>query len=259
MHVGTEQRKKFILEEIYKHGKVLVKELASKMGVSDATIRRDLRALSDQRLVELIYGGATLPRSSDYSFLAKQTRNIDEKRIVGRLAARLVRDNDLIFIDSGTTCFQMVPYIKLKRGISVIANSLRVAVELSDAESINVILIAGQYRPERMDCIGPLAVATIEHLRGYIAFIGADGLCMDFGITAADIDSAHLYSAVVKNAREAILVVDHTKFFTPSLFKIVDWNAISRVVVDRRPDDRWVEFLDSKGIELIYDGKDSKQ
>ncbi len=251
MTLTTEERRKYILSQIYEHGKVLVKRLATQMNVSEATIRRDLRALADEHQVELVYGGATLPRSSDYSFLSKQTRNIKEKQIVGRIAGNLVNDNDLIFIDSGTTCFQMIPSLKTKKGLSVIVNSLRIATELGESPNINIITLGGQYRNDRMDCIGPLAIATIEHLRGYTAFIGADGLSMEFGITAADIDSAHLYGLVIKNAREAILVVDHMKFLTPSLFKIAEWDAISRIVVDMLPPDDWREFLDSKGIEII--------
>ncbi len=252
MTLTTEERRKYILEQIYEHGKVLVKTLASQMNVSEATIRRDLRALADEHQVELVYGGANLPRNSDYSFLSKQTRNIREKQIVGRTAGNLVNDNDLIFIDSGTTCFQMIPSLKTKKGLSVIVNSLRIATELGESPNINIITLGGQYRNDRMDCVGPLAITTIEHLRGYTAFIGADGLSMEFGITAADIDSAHLYGLVIKNARETILVVDHTKFLTPSLFKISDWDAISRIVVDTRPPSEWCEFLDSKGIEIIY-------
>ncbi len=251
MSLTTEERKKYILEQIYEQGKVLVKDLANKMNVSEATIRRDLRNLSDERKVELVYGGATLPRNSDYSFLSKQTRNIKEKQIAGKLAAGLVKDNDLIFIDSGTTCFQMVPYLKVKKGLSVIVNSIRITTELASIPEINIITIGGQYRQDRMDCVGPLAIDMIEHLRGYTAFIGADGLCMDFGITASDIDSAHLYGTVIKNARETILVVDHTKFLTPSLFKISDWESISRVVTDTLPDEGWKRFLESRGIEII--------
>jgi len=239
MTLTTEERRKYILSQIYANGKVLVKSLANQMNVSEATIRRDLRALADEHQVELVYGGANLPRNSDYSFLSKQTRNIKE-------------DNDLIFIDSGTTCFQMIPTLKTKKGLSVIVNSLRIATELGESPNINIITLGGQYRNDRMDCIGPLAITTIEHLRGYTAFIGADGLSMDFGVTAADIDSAHLYGLVIKNARETILVVDHTKFLTPSLFKISDWDAISRIVIDTRPPTEWCEFLDLKGIEMIY-------
>jgi len=77
-------------------------------------------------------------------------------------------------------------------------------------------------------------------------------MSVDFGVTAADIDSAHIYRLAVRNARETILLVDHSKFLSPSLFKIVDWDAISRLVTDQKPLPEWMEFLDSRGIETIY-------
>ena len=178
-------------------------------------------------------------------------RNIDAKRIIGRLAAEMVADNDLIFIDSGTTGFEMAPFLKTKRGLSVIVNSSRLTMELADKQDFNIITLGGRYRSDRMDCVGPLANTTLDHLRGYIAFIGADGLSMEFGVTASDIESAHLYGLAVRNARETILLVDHSKFLTPSLFKIVEWDVISRIITDKHPLPEWTEFLESKGIEIL--------
>jgi DeoR/GlpR family transcriptional regulator of sugar metabolism len=100
--------------------------------------------------------------------------------------------------------------------------------------------------------VGPLASATIDQFRGYRAFISADGLSMEFGITAGDIDIAYLYRQVIHNARETILLVDHSKFLIPSLFKITEFEAISRVVTDQRPPQEWLNFLGAKGVDLMY-------
>ncbi|MFW6286372.1 MAG: DeoR/GlpR family DNA-binding transcription regulator [Candidatus Sumerlaeota bacterium] len=250
MSANTEQRRRMIQAEVYEKGRVLIKDLAAEYGVSEATIRRDLKALDDEGGVELITGGATLPRISDFSFHSKGTRNVEAKRKIGRLAATLVGDNDQVFLDSGTTCFQMVPYLKQRHNLSIIANSTRLALEL-DAPGVQGIIIGGQYRPERMDSVGPLATRMLENLRGYLAIIGADGLSMDFGLTASDIESAHLNGLAVANARETVLVADHSKFLSPSLYKIVDFDAISRIVTDRWPNGEWMRFLDRRGIEVL--------
>lgn len=229
---------------------VTARDLAIHVAASEATVRRDLRALADEGQVELVYGGATIRRPADFSFRSKGQRNVEAKRLIGRLAAELVADGQQIFVDSGTTCFEMTPYLKRKRGVSIIVNSARLALEL-DSPSVNVILLGGQYRPDRMDTVGPLAISALEQLRGYVAFIGADGVSMDFGLAAADIESAHLYRLAVSNARETILLADHSKFVAPSLFKIVEWESISRVITDARPPREWCEFLEAKGITLI--------
>jgi DeoR/GlpR family transcriptional regulator of sugar metabolism len=257
MSLNNKQRRDQILARIYELGHVEVKELAVAMTVSEATVRRDLRTLADEGRLELVYGGATLPRASDFSFRTKATRNVEAKRVIGRLAADLVADGAQIYMDSGTTCFEMCPHLRRRRGVSIIANSVRLASELGAVPDLSVLLIAGLYRPERMDTVGPLASTTIDQLRGFQAYIGADGLSLDFGITAADIESAHLYRQVIRNARETILLVDHSKFLSPSLFKICEFDTISIVITDQKPNPPWLEFLNDKGIEVIYPQSDT--
>jgi DeoR family transcriptional regulator of aga operon len=250
--MNTKLRREQILATAYEAGHVEVKLMARRMAVSEATVRRDLRQLAEERMLELVYGGATLPRNSDFSFQAKSLRNLEAKRIIGRLAADLVSDHEQVFIDSGTTTFEMCPYLRPRRGLSVIVNSARLAVELGGLAEIDIIVLGGQYRSDRNDMVGPLAISMLEQLRGYHAFIGADGLAADFGVTASDIDSAHLYRLTIRHARQVALLVDHTKLCAPSLYKIAEFDAIDRVVTDRRPSDEWMAFFGEQGIEVIY-------
>jgi DeoR/GlpR family transcriptional regulator of sugar metabolism len=249
----SQQRKDYILRKILQDGHIMVRDLTVEMDASEATVRRDLRALSDAGEVELIYGGATLPRSSDFSFRSKAQRFTEAKQAIGRLAADLVHDGETIFLDSGTTVSEMAPHLKRKRGLCVIVNSTRLAADLGGGkEGASIITLGGQYRSDRMDTVGPLAVSTLEQLHGFRAFIGADGLNTDFGVTASDIDSSHLYRLAVKHARETVLLVDHSKFLSPSLFKICELEHISRLVTDREPPPEWLRFLNEKGVEVIH-------
>jgi DeoR/GlpR family transcriptional regulator of sugar metabolism len=250
MSVTSETRRQVILSDLYARERVSVRLLAERLDVSEATVRRDLKALADEGRAELIHGGATISRKADFSFRSKGMRNPDAKRRIGRLAAGLVANHDQIFLDSGTTCFQMVPHLKAKRGLSVVVNSARLALEL-DTPEISVVLIGGQYRPDRMDTVGPLATGMIDQLRGYVAFVGADGLSPEFGLTASDIESAHFNRRAVEHARDAVLVADAGKFASPSLFKIVEFDRISRVVTDRRPEEAWMDFFAARDIEVI--------
>ena len=251
MVYSGKQRKDIILEQIYRNGHVLVKDLAVEMSISEATVRRDLKRMADSQEVELIYGGATLKRHADFSFRSKNIRNVEAKRRIGELAATLIHDGDQIFLDSGTTTFQMASMLKGKRSLSVITNSTRLAEELSAIPDINIIMLGGQYRPDRMDTIGPLAMEAMEQLRGYRAFIGTDGVSMDFGLAASDIESSHLHRLAIRHAQETILVLDHTKFEAPSLYKIVDWESVSTVVTDRPPTPEWQEFLATKKVSIM--------
>ena len=228
-----------------------MRELAQQMGVSDATVRRDLKALADEQELELNHGGATVSPNCDYSFNAKSLRARKEKQIIGRLAGELLQNGDHIFLDSGTTCSQVVPYVKRLLNVTVLANSSRLALELKGSNA-QLFLIGGEYRPHRMDTVGPMALATLKGVRGYVAFMGADGLSMDFGPSASDVDSAHLHRIVVENAKSTVLLVDHTKLGNPSLFQIAAWDRIDKVVTDRSPGGQWREFFEQSGIELLY-------
>ena len=251
MSQATEERRKQIMAQLLDRKHLTVKELAASMRVSGATVRRDLKALADKEELLLVHGGATLPRQRDFSFRAKQVRAVEQKRIIGGLAASLVRDGHQVFLDSGTTCSEMVPYLRKMHGVTVLANSARLALELN-APGLSVFLIGGEYRPDRMDTVGPMAMSTLNQVRGYVAFIGADGLSMDFGPSASDVASAHLHRLVIEHAREAVLLVDSSKFGGASLFQIVDWPRISKVVTDREPDDDWKRFFEEQAIEVIY-------
>jgi DeoR/GlpR family transcriptional regulator of sugar metabolism len=250
MRQATRQRQARVLSELLDKKHVTVRNLADNMEVSEATVRRDLKALAEDQKVSLFHGGAMLPTDSDFSFRAKRDRQIEAKHVIGQLAANLVHDGEQIFLDSGTTISEMAEPLAARRGLSIIVNSARLAVELKNP-TMNLIILGGQYRPDRMDTVGPIAMSTLDQLRGYTAFIGADGLSMSFGVSAADIDSAHLYRLVVSNARETVLLVDHTKFQSASLFKIVEWDMINRIVTDQKPDEQWMDFFAQYSIEVI--------
>ena len=128
MRQATKERQQRVMSELLDRKHVTVKDLADSMAVSEATVRRDLRSLADSQQVSLVHGGATLSRQ-DFSFQAKHDRNATAKRIIGCLAAALVTDGQQIFLDSGTTTFEMVQFLNRRRGLSVVLNSARLALE----------------------------------------------------------------------------------------------------------------------------------
>jgi len=230
---------------------ITVKELAQTMDVSGATVRRDLKILADEQGLELNHGGASLSPKRDYSFQAKLLRASEAKRIIGLLAGELVNDGDHIFLDSGTTCSEVVQHIKRKHNVTVLANSARLALDL-DGTSVRLFMIGGEYRPDRMDNVGPMALITLHTVRGYVAFIGADGVSMDFGPSASDVESSHLHRQVIQNASSTVLLVDHGKLGNASLFQIADWVQVNTVVTDQAPNQEWAEFFREQNIAVIY-------
>jgi DeoR/GlpR family transcriptional regulator of sugar metabolism len=247
----NQQRRDFILTQAYQSGHVSVRQVAEQLDISEATVRRDLHSLAAEGLLELTHGGASVVRTSDYSFISKSIRNIAAKRAIAKTACDLIADGEQLFLDSGTTCFEMTAFLRSKRSLSVILNSVRTAQELQ-APGVNVLLLGGKYRPERMDTIGPIAFEVLERLRGYRAFLGTDGLGMDTGLTSVDIDSAYIFTLAARNARECILLADSSKFDRPSLYKTTDFRSISTVVTEKRPSSEWEEFFKNQNIKVVF-------
>lgn len=246
-----DQRKDQILSLAYQEGRVSVRTLADHLNVSEATIRRDLHGLASEGLLELTHGGASVNRSSDYSFVSKSMRHIEAKRIISQLAGDLVEDGDQIFLDSGTTCFAMTAPLRGKKRLSVIVNSIRTAQELK-APGVDTLLLGGQFRQDRMDTVGPIALEMLEQFRGYRAFIGSDGLSIEAGLSSVDIESAHIIKVVSRNSRENILLADSSKFGHPALYKIMDFQPVSMVITEQRPSDEWMDFFEMQHVRVLY-------
>jgi DeoR/GlpR family transcriptional regulator of sugar metabolism len=244
-------RRKRIMAQLLDKKQVTVKALAEAMHVSDATVRRDLKDLAAEQNLELSHGGAALAANRDYSYQAKSLRASEAKRTIGRLVGEQIDEGAHIFLDSGTTCSEVVPFVKRKRNVTVLANSARLALDLEGA-GVHLFMIGGEYRPDRMDTVGPMALSALDTVRGYIAFIGADGVSMEFGPSASDVDSAYLHRQVIQNASSTVLLVDHSKFGTSSLFQIVEWEQIGKVITDQPPPTEWEQFFYDREIPVIY-------
>jgi DeoR family transcriptional regulator of aga operon len=251
MSVPKIQRKEEFLKLLYEKGHLEVRDIADRFGISGATVRRDLHRMAEEGLLELVYGGATLARKDNYSIRSRQTLNVEAKRAIGKLAAGFVRNGDTIFIDSGTTCDCMVPHLLSKRDLVVITNSNLVAAQLGESTSFSIIQLGGRFRFARMDSVGPHALMVMRNLSGYHAFVGTDGLTRDLALTSTDSETADLYRAVIENASETTLLVDHTKFGAPALHRFAEIGAVRRLVTDLPVAEEWAKVLERLGTEVV--------
>jgi DeoR family fructose operon transcriptional repressor len=243
-----------ILDSLRASQRATVKELADTLKTTEITIRRDLKELDKKGLVKRVYGGALVTDNDplNFSIERKMTRNIEAKRRIGKKAAELIEDGDLIFLDPGTTCWEIVPYLATKKRLNIIINSSRLATAFRNEQNHNIIYIGGEYRPFRMDIVGDLAGATIEKLRGYKAFAGADGIDIELGLSANDITSASIARKMFQNAREITFLGDSSKFDHPSLCKIADINVLDYIITDKPVSEKWEEAAKKHNITILY-------
>lgn len=254
MGLLAEKRQRYILENLRSTGRVYVKDLAQQLDVTEVTIRRDLACLQRKALLQKTYGGAIPAAAPEMNVPARyrQARNLKAKQIIGRLAADLVRDGDIIYLEAGSTCYEIIPYLADKKDLTVIVNSLYLMARLHEMTAHRIIIVGGRYRPDRMDMVGPAAENAIAQLGGFKAFTGADDITIDAGISGADVVTVGFARLVLKRASQVIFVGDHTKFDKPALYKIADVDELDYIVTDAAPSEAWHNASNEKKITLVY-------
>jgi DeoR/GlpR family transcriptional regulator of sugar metabolism len=254
MGLLAENRQQLILERIRLNGRIEVCELAKELDVTEVTIRRDLTLLEKSGLIKKTYGGAVLasPPEMNVSVRYRQTRNLTAKRLIGKLAADLIKDGDIIYLEAGSTCYEMIPYLAQRKNITVITNSLYLMSRLHELPQHRVIITGGQYRSDRMDMVGPTAEAAIAQLGGFKAFTGADDITIDAGISGSDVVTVSFAKLVLQRAHEVIFVGDHTKFDNPALYKIADISELDYIVTNEKPSSQWLSACKQKNIRLVF-------
>ena len=192
-------RQELILRRLQETGLVAVDELCTELDASVATIRRDLDDLENRSLLRRTRGGAVPigplfyePFRHDASFQDKVSSFADEKRRIARAAAELVLPGQTVALSGGTTTTEVVRSLKTLSGISIITNTVNVAMELSNRKDIEVIVTGGHLRGNWFTLVGPLATSAAETLFADIMFIGVDGIDAKHGLTCSNSAEAEL-------------------------------------------------------------------
>ena len=253
MGIAAEIRHKQILERLSSIGQIYVSDISQDLDVTEVTVRRDLAFLQDSGLLKKTYGGAvSIAPDLEASVRYRQRRKLTAKKIIGKLASKLIKDGDIIYLEAGSTCYEIIPYLAARKNLTIITNSLYLMRRLGKLTNYKIIIIGGKYRADRMDTVGPQAEAAIAQLGGFKAFTGADDITIDAGISGADIVTVGFAKLVLKKASEIIFVGDHTKFDNPSLYKIADIDQLDYIVTDAKPSKTWHRVAKKKNIKLIY-------
>ena len=252
MGIAAEIRHKKILEQLAVSGRVRVEDISQVLGVTQVTIRRDLKLLERSGLLKKTYGGAVLVGPNvQASIRYRQTKNLSAKKIIGKLASELISDGDMVYLEAGSTCYEIIPHLTNRKCLTVIVNSLYLMHRLHELIGHKVIIIGGRYRPKRMDMVGSAAEAALAQLSGCKAFTGADDITIEAGISGADVVTVRLAKLVLEKAGEVIFVGDHTKFDKPVLYKIADIDALNYIVTDAKPSRDWHIAAKKHNIKLI--------
>lgn len=248
------ERRNAILEKLQAERRVVVSELSALFNVSEETIRRDLDKLENEGLAIKSYGGAVLNENGnlDLPFNIRKNRNVVGKQKIAEIIGEMVRDGDKLFLDASSTAVAVAKAIKQKRDITVITNSLEIAIELLEADDCKVISTGGEAAGTSLALVGQMTDKAINSYFVDKAIVSTKGFDMDKGFTDSDERHAHNKKSMLNAARVKILAVDSSKFGRVAFAKIGDLRDITTVVTDSKPSDEWLEKFAEYNVECIY-------
>ena len=174
-----------------------------------------------------------------------------EKRRIGAAAAAMVNEGETIILDSGTTTQEIARQLKGKKGVQVITNGVNVAMELLGVQGIQLVIVGGILRADSVSVVGGFAENMLQHLSADKLFLGAAACDPEFGPSTPNLEESRVNQAMVKIAREVILVVDSTKFTKRSMSRITSFAGIHKGITDNDISPEIDEQLRSSGCEVI--------
>ena len=247
------QRRNQIKDLISHSGSVKVDILSKRFGVSEVTIRGDLRHLEDQGFILRSYGGAQIrePVGTDVSILQKRKLHVDEKRRIGAAAATLIHDGDSIILDSGSTTSEIVKFLEGKENLTIMTNAVDIATELAGKPNCTVMLTGGILREKSFSLVGIQAERTLKEYHFDKVFLGVDGFDLESGLTTPNPYEAHLNSIMTESAKEVIILTDSSKFGRKSLVSIIGLDRIHRVITDKNIPPTYLKMLEERSIGVM--------
>ena len=259
MSVKTDERGDRIMKALLRQGNVSVEELVEQVGTSAPSVRRDLTRLEMRGLIRRTHGGATLvepmlyePFRHDTSFAARELRFADEKRRIGVAASELISEKETIGLTAGTTTTQVGRSLRHRQGIHVITNALNIGMELSNQPRIRTTITGGVLAWEwTFAMAGPAALTFLNDIYFDKVFIGVTGLHLEHGATTLEVEEAMVIRAMVKRAKEVIVVTDSSKLQQISPALICPLESIHTIVTDNALPAAIKKQLYDRGIKVV--------
>ena len=244
----TEQRHQLILQLIKEREIVKISELVEATNTSESTIRRDLNILEEENYIKRLHGGATLVKNKveELSYKEKASKSTEQKRKIGEYAASLVKDGECIYLDAGTTTFEMIRYLEGKN-ITVVTNGLYNINALSEI-GVSFYIIGGKVKNTTKAVVGVAALRSLENYRFDKCFIGTNGIHQNLGFTTPDSEEAILKSTAMSISRKAYVLADNSKFGEVSFVKISDLDKAEIITDEIENIDKYKEKTNIKVV-----------
>jgi DeoR family fructose operon transcriptional repressor len=247
------QRRERIYEYLATHKIARMDELYGMLDTSEATVRRDLEWLERQGVVERTRGGAILSQrlTSEPEYVLRAQKHPEEKRSIGKAAAALIEENDVVFINSGTTTTQVIRNIRANAGITVFSNNLYAALEAGNAGFVH-FLIGGEFQPQSNSVTGRFAIDNLSQVYANKAILGVDGVSLLHGCTVPSSPEAEVVRQMIERTQgEIFIVADSSKWGVVSNFLVATIEDIDKLITDDEFDPLAIETLAMHSVESL--------
>ena len=246
----TLQRKKLLLARLAAEGQLVAKAFALELGTSEDTIRRDLRELAAQGLLQRVHGGA-LPASAAMGDLAAREQvSVADKVALGRFGASLVRPGQVVILDGGTTALQVARHLAPGLRATIVTHSPTVAIELARHAGIEILMLGGRLFRHSMVNVGAAVIDGASRLRADLFFLGVTGVHPDAGLSTGDAEEAAVKRALHERAAETVVLASPEKLMAASPFVVAPLAELGLLVVPRATPARVTRALRASGVAL---------
>lgn len=250
----VKQRYDRILEILDDVHSVRVSELVEEFGVSVETVRRDLEYLESIGKLKRVHGGAILEidNSKEQSFTTRETLHIEKKREIGEIATRYVKENMVIAMDVSTTNTEFAKALKKKiQSLTVITNSLPIAMELSEMPNYTIILLGGQIRNSELCVVGEMAERFLDPFHIDRLFLSMSGISLYEGLTDYGVGEWNIKKKMLAKASSCYVLADSSKFDAVSMLKVCTFDEIDGIITDSSLSEKIKRKYEEKHITII--------
>lgn len=244
------ERREYLLTRLATDGKVVAKDVASELGLSEDSVRRDLRELAAAGLCQRVYGGAlpASPAVADYATRAHVST--DSKHRVAARAVRLIQPGSTVILDGGTTTLAMVQELRPELRCTVITHSPTIAAALVDHPGVDVLVLGGRLFKHSAVTCGAAAVEAAQGVSADQFFLGVTGVHPVEGLTTGDADEAAMKRALAGRAADTYVLASTEKVGAASRYGVLPLAAVAGIVTDAPPSDT-LTALAEQGVPLI--------
>ena len=246
------ERQKKIIELLMIKKVLKMTELTEELNISVDTLRRDINILAKQGKIEKIYGGIKLIESKlgESSIDERMVNHLEEKESIAQICSEMINDGDCIYIDSGSTTYQIAKYIKQKRNLTVVTNSIPVVVELMNSD-VELIIIGGKIRKHERSVVTFEYLFNFNELNILKAFICTSGITLEKGISDYNLEEALTRKKIIELSKEVYVAADSTKFGKDVTVGIAPFDKIDYMITDHNLNKDYIDQFKKINTNLI--------